>query len=229
VWYRWEFPTASYRYKLTIAVESDGQIHSGSSVIEAWYRFNPPWAAAIGKQIESAIQGQAVLINLGGRGALIAALHSGTASGHVGVSASELAGRAFLPALAPRNASGFPGTPENIRALSQMHGAVDLVSSNLPLFIWFSNLADPNTARMVKSPEFASVIGDETRLVSARVEMTHDPIVIDLDKQLPWYNRLKASSGLVNLNATHGMQNGALGVDGFLVGYTAFIGNGVPQ
>ncbi len=34
IWYKWNFPTTSYRYRLTVAVEVDGQIHSGSSVIE---------------------------------------------------------------------------------------------------------------------------------------------------------------------------------------------------
>jgi hypothetical protein len=35
-WYMWNFPTGSYRYRLSIAVESGGKIHSGSSVIDVF-------------------------------------------------------------------------------------------------------------------------------------------------------------------------------------------------
>lgn len=46
-WWHFSFPTASYRYRLSVAVEVDGQVHSASSVIEVRYRFNPHWAAAL--------------------------------------------------------------------------------------------------------------------------------------------------------------------------------------
>jgi hypothetical protein len=41
VWYRISFPVVSYRYRLSVAVEADGQVHTGSSVIEMSTQFWP--------------------------------------------------------------------------------------------------------------------------------------------------------------------------------------------
>ena len=46
------------------------------------------------------------------------------------------------------------------------------------------------TAKIAKPEEFAAVIGDSARLASAQIEITDDPVVIDLDKRLPLYKSL---------------------------------------
>jgi hypothetical protein len=169
VLFRASFPTASYRYRLAVAVETDGQLHSGSSVIEVLIRFNPRWAP--GPSINTFVRGQAVLIDLGSRGTLIATLHSGTGSGHVAVAADELVGCAFSPstrALCP----GYPATGDSISAISRMGGVVDLPPNDLPPFIWFSDVTKQNTARLVNPADFANVIGDATRLVSSSTSIS---------------------------------------------------------
>lgn len=217
VWWHTSFPTASYRYRLTISVEVDGKVHSGSSVIDVRYRFNPHWAAALsnGVQYNVGVKGQAVIIDLGTRGTLVAALHSGTGSGHIGVNADYLMGRAVL-SFPGRNASGFPVTRENVRTISQIEGTAELTPDNLPLLIWFPELNNSAAPQIVTPAEFANVIGDQTRLVSAHVAITNDPILINLDKRIAWYKALKE-------------ENGTLKLDGILLGYTAFIDNGTTQ
>jgi hypothetical protein len=206
-------PTISYRYRLTVAIEVDGQVHSGSSVIGVRYTFNPRWMPPSWGTYNASVSGQAVLIDLGARGTLVAALHSGTGSGHVGANADLLAARAFDPT---GRIFGSPSTLEKIRAVSQMQGHEDLAADNLPPFIWFSDITNPDTAQLLKSADLAGVIGDSARLASAQVEITNLPISVDLNKRLPWYDTMKAT-------------NGALKVDGILLGYTAFIGNGTLQ
>ncbi len=192
IWIWRSFPTASYRYRLTIAVEFDGKVHSGSSVIEAWYRFFPHWAAALsnGSQFDYAIQGEAVVIDLDNGGVLIAAL--GYNRDPSTVPAGALAARAFDPP-ARHLGPDFPASFKNVRVISRMRGPVDLAPDNLPPFIWLSDRFNPQTARQVKPNEFASVIGDAARLVTARVEITTDPVVIDIDKRLPWYQSYQAA------------------------------------
>jgi hypothetical protein len=63
----------------------------------------------------------------------------------------------------------------------------------MPMFYWFPNPADLAGAKEVKPANFASVIGDATRLVSAQVEITRDPLVVDIDKKLPAYAPLTAA------------------------------------
>jgi len=63
----------------------------------------------------------------------------------------------------------------------------------MPAFYWFSNPADLDGAKEIKPANFASVIGGAARLVSAQVEITRDPVVIDIDKKLPAYGTLTAA------------------------------------
>jgi hypothetical protein len=215
VWYMWNFPTASYRYRLSIAVETDGQVHSGSSVIELLFRFNPKWVPPSWGTYNVSIRGQAVLIDLGAHGVLVAAL-GGVPYDLSVVSAGLLPARAFLPATW-RNPSDSPTSPENQRKISQTKGRVDLDrDGGMPAFYWFSDPSNLATAKEIRPANFASVIGDAARLVSAQIEITHDPVVIDIDKKLPAYATLSAPPN-----------NGVYLVPGGLVlGREAFISKG---
>jgi hypothetical protein len=185
-WWHVSFPTASYRYRLSVAVEADGQVHSGSSVIEVWYRFFPSWFAA--GTFERHVEGQAVLINLGSRGALVAAL--GNKMDRTAVDASDLPIRAACQELLGSSAKVTSMSMiEQIHLTSRLRGRVSLHADNLPPFIWFPD-NDPLNATAVKPDDFASVIGDSTRLLAAQIELTNDPIVIDIDKKLPAYQKL---------------------------------------
>ncbi len=188
-WYRWNFPTVTYRYRLTINVEVDGQVHSGSSVIEMKTRFNPGWA--IGPPANAYVRGQAAIIDWGPRGVLVAAL-AGESYDRCTVDARYLAGRAFEPAN-PRRvcATGYPRTLDNERAIAQMKGPVDLTPDNLPLFIWFGDKSDLASAKLAKPDRFASVIGDSARFLSAQIQITDEPIVLDIAKELPAYEALR--------------------------------------
>ena len=212
------FPTASYRYRLTIAVEFDGKVHSGSSVIEVWYRFFPHWAAALsnGSQFDYAIQGEAVVIDLDNGGVLIAAL--GYNRDRSTVPAVALAARAFDPA-ARRLGPGYPATLAKVQFLSRVQGRVDLTVDNMPPFIWFADETDPRSARLVKPDDMAAVIGDAARLVSAQVEITRDPIVIDIDKRLPLYKSLPPPPNSNSISLPNGL----------VLNWSMFIGPGSVQ
>jgi hypothetical protein len=161
-WYWLSFPTYSHRYRLTIAVETDGQVHSASSVIEVRFRFWPQFLAglAAGGQYAVDVRGQAV--------------------------------RAFNP-LPQMPQGSYVVTKERLRELPRPPACADLTADNLPQFIWFKDVADQRTARPTKATEFSATIAEGTRLVSATIEMTDSPIVIDIDKKLPWYRALKKS------------------------------------
>lgn len=74
-----------------------------------------------------------------------------------------------------------------------MKGRADLTADNMPPFVWLSDPADPNSAQSVKPSDLQSTIGDAARLVYAQVEMTDDPVVLDIGQRLPWYESYRAS------------------------------------
>jgi hypothetical protein len=171
--------TYSYRYRLTISIETDGQTHTGSSVIEVIWRRRPDFGNGVGYLPE--IRGQGVFTDLGSHGAIVAALHTGGASGNSRNgpwNAEWIAPRAFHMSITPE----LPDL--------RMEGRRELTPDNMPRLIWFSDPADPMTARPIAPAEFTASLGPGARLVSADVEITDDPIVIDIDKKLPWYPEL---------------------------------------
>jgi hypothetical protein len=193
-WYWQSFPIYAHRYRLTVAVEVDGEVHTGSSVIEIRYHDRPRRLAELflaGRRFSLSVHGQAVLVELGTRGALVAVLRP--SSDREAVPANWLALEALGPRVVRMPDDGCLMTADGCFEFSRLQGRADLRRDNLPQFIWLKDIADPSTAQPVKPADFARVIGGEAGLASAQVEITRDPIVIDIDKKLPWYNSLEHS------------------------------------
>jgi hypothetical protein len=202
VLYKVAYPTYTHRYRLTIAIEVDGKVYRDSSVIEVSWIGQPKFGDA--PPFISSVRGQAPFIDLGSRGALAAALHSSNFGGKF-VSANILAIRAF----------GIDGGPDAYRRISQENGRRDLTADNLPMFILFSDVANAETAR---AGHIGYLFDSTARLVEANVEITRDPIVIDLDRKLPWYQALaarqKAGQGGLSMPGQFGLSyNMLVGAD----------------
>jgi hypothetical protein len=183
------YPTYSYRYRLTIALEIDGKVHTGSSVIE------PRWVGqayipGAGSFIPY-VRGQAAFIDLGQRGAVVALL---TAPSHdergiivwpEGVGALWLVPRAFGTGL----------SDAELPDLGRLSGRKELAPDNMPRLIWFSDVSNPRTARKIRSADIPAIFGPSARVATAFVEITRDPIVVDIGKKLPWFDVLTGPLG----------------------------------
>lgn len=178
VWWQIKYPTYSYRYRLTLAIEVDGKVHTGSSVIEIVWSGGPEFGD-VGPYHPS-IRGQAPVVDLGPRGTVVAALINGESYGAASdgaLSALWIAARAF----------GNDSTNDQLSKLPKLTGRRDLAVDNMPRLIWFSNVADPKMALKLRADEIPKIVGANARLVNAFVEITRDPIVIDIDKKLVWF------------------------------------------
>lgn len=181
IWLHFAYPVYSYRYQLTIAVEADNEVHSGSSVIEVQWVSQPQLGEA--PPFYPYVHGQGVFVDLGSRGAIVATLITGdtsvfTAGG--AVDATYLAARAF----------GNNSSSDKIPQLPSLKGRRDLAADNVPRLLWFPNVANPGSARIIRAEDIPSLFGPHARLAAAYVEITRDPIVIDIDNKLPWCKEL---------------------------------------
>jgi hypothetical protein len=175
--YKLAYPDYRYRYRLTLAIETDGTVHTGSSVIEiTWH--GQPYVPGAGSYFPH-VGGQAVVVDLGSRGAVIAALSSG------GNSQDPLGAKDAL-SLVPR-AFGVVGGDQALPQLTRLSGRRDLMTDNMPRLFWISDVSDSKTIRRIKPEEIPATLGPGARLVTAQVEITRDPVVIDIDKKLPWF------------------------------------------
>jgi hypothetical protein len=179
--YMLTYPVYAYRYRLTINIELDGKVHSGSSVIEIGWQEGIKLGDSGG--FAPIIRGQAAVVDLGDRGVVVATLINGESYGPANdgaLGAQWIAPRAFGQ---DTNADAIPDLPK-------LRGKRVLESNNLPRFLWFSNPQDPTTAKILRVQDVPTVFGPSARFAGASVEITNDPIVIDIRERLPWLKSL---------------------------------------
>ena len=179
--YKWFYPTYSYRYRLTINIETDGKLHSGSSVIEViWYAHLLPELVSFSPEL----RGEAAIVDLGPRGVVVATLIAedwGWHNTNAGWGALWLVPRAF----------GVRDSNEGLPDLVRLGGKRELAFDNLPRFLWFSNPQDPTTAKVLFVNDIPSAFGPSAHFAGASVEITSDPIVIEIRQKLPWLKPLE--------------------------------------
>ena len=187
------FPTFALRDRLTINVEVDGQIRTGSSVIEARWSMWPQGLSGLfgGGYGNCRPYGNVPLVDLGPHGVLLAS-HGPTQQTPAdrAVSTCFLAIRAFSPGPLPLN--GYAFTRWSLVKLSFLSARTQLTPNNLPQFIWLPDRNDPGSAMPVLASSFPLVIGPNVRLQSAWLETTNEPLSADLVKKLPWLGPLHA-------------------------------------
>jgi hypothetical protein len=88
-------------------------------------------------------------------------------------------------------AFGSTSSEEELPKLPRLSGRRDLTPDNLPALIYLSDIADIDSARVLAVADIPALLGPDARLVAAFVEITRDPVVFDVDKKLPWFNRIK--------------------------------------
>lgn len=176
--YRYKYRDYSYRYRLTVNIEVDGKVHSGSSVIEVKWRGGP--VVGDGGPFGPSVKGQAALVDLGDRGVVVATLLNGEDYGPAkdgALGALWIAPRAF----------GTDTNAETIPHLPELQGKRDVGLDNLPRFLWFSDPQDPATAKKLLVQDISTIFGPSARFAGATVEITNDPIVIDINQKLTWF------------------------------------------
>ena len=195
VWWNHTYPSFTHRYRLTLEVEAEGEIRTGSGVVEVTWLEQPSVFGSIAERI----RGQAVAVELGRHGLLLATTNGGWEFG--GCPAQFIALRAFAgttPALPPdplpprtspprTSDCGYPLRREILTALGQLVGRrVALSPDIMPALVWLPDPADRTTARPVRPAALSDDIALDVRLRTTTIEITRDPVTTGLFARLPW-------------------------------------------
>jgi hypothetical protein len=187
VLYNIAFPSVTIRYRLTVEAELDGQPKAGSGVIEVWYAANPRILGA-SASIVSAVQGEAVVVDLGERDALLVLLARGR---HVQSDPEDIVPNVFGVVK-----GGFgPEAYDRIRAIT---GRRTVPPDLIPAMARLTNSSDPKGA-VVFNPDGSNRTSQDLKLKRVEIEIvphgvwplstmgiTGTPITRVLQEKLPW-------------------------------------------
>ncbi len=176
-------PTEHWRYRLTLTVDDNGVLKSGSSVVEiegTSTRYIPlPIPGTTGSI--GLVRGEAVAVNLGEKGTLFALLTKESDSNHTADLVCEL-----FPAPGSKG-SGCAGAalPKNIWYYRFLSGKAEVPFDKLPMLVRFRDINDPKTAEKVEPGDLEKSFGPGVKLNGATIEMTRDSVTRVIPKILP--------------------------------------------
>jgi len=195
VWAAWSraFPTYTVRWKLTVEVNTPQGVRSASTVLES--SFFPTFGAVGGASSE--LKGEAVFVDLGEGKNVLALLAHGRNAENIDIIAA-------LPVTALTGAAwGWSAFNEIERRRGAITGKGELKGPHIPTLITFSDLKDPNTARVIhpSASAFEEAIGPGYSFARATMEIIPaawwplnltglfggQPITTGLTAVLPWW------------------------------------------
>lgn len=184
----WAYPSATWRYRLTLEVETPEGLKTGSSVIEVQVKdgpsFNPEGARMV------FVRGEAVAVDLGSRGVLFALLRSERSFDH-----------AYQIVFENFPWPGGPGgqlTKSGRAYFAALSAKADVPAESLPMLVRFRDINDPKTIERVDPKNLAASFGYGVKLVKATVDMTKDLPTTGIASILSWLPNSKgALSGTI--------------------------------
>ena len=168
----------TFRYKMTVEVETPEGLRSGHAVREV--RFSEPGNfPSIGEsKPQWGVKGEAVAVDLPRGKVLFALLKSGD-----GV--FDYAGRDIdhmFREFGGKQIQLWPNPPKTM---------APRINDPLPMLVTFADLKDPMNLQRVDPDELAAAFGDGVRLRRITVQLTEDEVTAGIEKKLPWLDHLE--------------------------------------
>ncbi len=189
------FNSYSWHQKMTIEVEVDGQLYTGSSVVEVYVIANDPLTKQLGYSYQFGASGEAAFVELPGNRYLFALLDGGPPGSEPQTNALAI----FKDQL-PRKGG------ERFSILSKSRFKQDIPRSHLPLLVTFTDISDPATVQKVDPENLAATFGSGVSLKRLTLELTDESVTEGKIEQLKFMKVLKVQpnlSGLEKFDKNH--------------------------
>lgn len=181
--YHSAIPSATIHYKLTLVVEGNGKQYTGSSVVEVYREDTTKVFAGIGGYGGN-FKGEAVAVDLGEKGVLFALLKQ-----QDNVDYPLYIFMKSFPEYFPARADIT--VIDGMRKLDHDKPKSGLPFDKLPMLVRFRDINDPKTVELVEPDDLEKSFGKGVKLVSTTLEITDEGVTSEVDKWLPWLEKLK--------------------------------------
>jgi hypothetical protein len=186
-WWKHEFPSATWRYKMTVTVETPEGIRTGSAVREV-RQYTDVKIGDVGGG-NAYVRGEAVVVDLGYRGKLFMTV----GEDHY-----------FLFRVFPFSKGG--NTPEGIAYYSHLKNAKASIlglENAKPQLVTFTDLNNPLTVKAVDQDNLSATFGMGIKLKDITAETTDEPMTSGIiDAVLPWLKGLQQKEARLNGNTS---------------------------
>jgi hypothetical protein len=196
VLYKVAYPSVTVRYRLALEAEVDGKPQIGSGVIEVSYGKQSRFADQ--RPLVINVRGEAIVLDLGSRGAVFALLKAGNDS---------RSGPEFIVFRAFNFPNGAMPDPidDGLIKLQQLSGKREIALSSVPMLVRFREINDQMSVEKVDPFDLAASFGANVRLTRATLEIvpgvwpvnrygiTGEPVTMNIQRRLPWLGALRGN------------------------------------
>jgi hypothetical protein len=189
------YPTCTFRYKLTAEVMTPDGLKTGSSVVEVGY-YSAPIILRDGAHVFSTAIGEATYVDLG-EGKNLFILMSNRESGRNGQ--FDGAHADFSDAKGPLHATSLPikifGLVWQYKRERQLCREFAVASANanlaipfgsLPTLVNFNDINDPRTVKVVQPDQFETDYGAGYKFLGTKIEATNEVPTNHIEGVLNW-------------------------------------------
>lgn len=182
--------TPTYRYRLTVEVDTPAGLRSGSSVIEVDTRLVRPGSNPASYAVEHRVRGEAVAVDLPGGRTLFALLRSPDDTDWASRVMVDLTpqqpGETPLESFVARYAAAASVAGERVLPPVWPRRQNWPARSAWPMLVTFGDLAEPTSVALVDPDDLAASFGEGVALRRITVQITDDPVTTGIEERLGW-------------------------------------------
>lgn len=179
------YPWASLRYEITVEVEADGEVYSGTGVHEVTLGLQPQILTE--SAARSSFKGEAVAVDIGDRGTLFLLL-TGTRGRPNEAFSPDFGYHVDPEQLVNAVFEVRASSAEAVRALPYRAIDDDIPFNRLPMMVRFDDITDPTTVALVNPYDLAASFGEGVALRRVHVQTTRARVTEGIEERLPWFN-----------------------------------------
>ena len=181
------FGGGTYRFRMSVEVETPDGLKTGSSVYEVRAEKDIKLSPDM-KSAHTSIRGEAVAVDLPGAKTLFALLKTVAGSGRDGLPYMS------MKVLDPAYSNNSVESAQRIASGDGITSPAEVRAEDYPLLVTFADLADPTSVQRVDPANLAASFGQGVTLKRITVEVTNDPVTTGIEKRLGpdfWKNRAR--------------------------------------
>jgi hypothetical protein len=176
----------SYRFKMTVEVETPQGVKTGSSVYEV-SAFKTSELITGGGSSDSTLKGEAVAVDLPDGKTLFALLRmaNGT-SGDDNLAIMSLKTMDPAMSITTRDESA-----RRIRSGDGIKSPAEVAAKDYPMLVTFGDINDPASVKLVDPADFAGSFGPGVRLKRITVAVTDEAVTSAIGNKFPWWEEFQ--------------------------------------